>query len=370
MLDNVLFAAGPSSSSEGNVAAMVVLGLIMVATYVAIALELLHKAVAALTGALLAVAAALSFGLFRPARGYSEGAETAFDRAVHHVIGHDLSVIGVLVGTSILVEIASHSGLFHFLAIRLVKQTKGDPGKLFLFICMATVLFVTFLTIAPGTMIMVSLVLVVTKELDLDPKPYILAVALSANSGALMTLASGVCTLMLGTAGKLPYVHFFIVSTPMALISAAVVYFFLKRHFAESLQAKGDAIEREKKVASFDEWALVKDRKLFYRCIAILGVTILGFVLAQPLGVGLDYIAFFGATLALLLSGFSPDEAIKKVNWTVVLFFVGLFVIIGSVKESGLLNVLAGQLGGEGREASTAIILVAIFGLVLSGFRC
>lgn len=366
-MSTTLFAAG-GATGDPNVLAMVLLGLIMVATYAAIAFEWLHKSVAALLGALLAVGTALMLNLFRAKTAVGHDPESPYDKAVHDVIGHDLSVIGVLVGTSILVEIASRSGLFHFLAIRIVKMTKGDPTKLFLYICAATVLFVTFLTIAPGTMIMVSLVLVVTRELDLDPKPYILAVALSANSGALMTLASGVCTLMLGTAGNIPYMHFFVVSTPMALISASVVYFYLKRHYASSLQAKGDATEREKKVEAFDEWALVKDRRLFYRCIIILGGTILGFALAQPLELGLDYIAFGGATAALLFSGMYPDDAIKKVNWSVVLFFVGLFVIIGSVKESGLLTTMAGQLKAiSGGDATTAMLLVAVFGLILSG---
>lgn len=365
MMSITLFAES-GVKVEPEIAPMIVLGVIMVTTYVLIAFEILHKAVAALTGAIAAVAAALAFGLFRSKSAVSHGGTEEFDKAVHDVIGHELGVIGVLVGTSILVDVASRSGLFHFLAIRIVKTTKGDPGKLFFFICLATLLFVTFLTIAPGTMIMVSLVLVVTRELDLDPKPYILAVALCANSGALMTLASGVCTLMLGTAAHIPYVHFFVVSTPMAIISAAVVYLFLRSYFAESLKSTGDPVERAQKVMGFDEWALVKDRKIFYRSIYVLGGTIIGFATAQSLGVGLDYIAFAGATAALLFSGFSTDEAIKKVNWAIVLFFIGLFVIIGAVRASGLLDVMAAQLSSGG-NVTTAMILVAVFGLVLSG---
>jgi Na+/H+ antiporter NhaD/arsenite permease-like protein len=364
-MTTLLFAAAPADPVVYNVPAMIVLGLIMVATYVCIAFEWLHKSIAALLGAMAAVAAALWFGLFRPSLGESD---SAYDKAVHQIIGHDLNVIGVLIGTSVLVEIAGRSGLFHFLAVKIVKQTRGDPGLLFLFICLATVLFVTFLTIAPGTLIMVSLVLVVTKELELDPKPYILAVAICANSGALMTLASGVCTLMIGTAAPLPYLDFFRVSTPMALISAAIVFFTIRAFYKSSLVAVGEPAQRQAKVAAFDEWALVKDRALFYRCIVILGGTIVGFALAQPLGVGLDYIAFAGATAALLLSGESPEEAIKKVNWSVILFFVGLFVIIGSVRESGLLNWLARiVVDMSGGNTTTAMVLVAVFVLIMSG---
>ncbi|MBM4068826.1 MAG: transporter [Planctomycetes bacterium] len=342
---------------------MIVLGAIMTATYLAIAFEWLHKSLAALLGAIAAVIAAMAFGVFK-----SEAGHSAYDRAVHDIIGHDLGVIGVIVGTSVLVDIVGRSGMFHFLAVKIVKQTRGDPLWLHLALGLATVLFVTFLTITPGSLIMVSLTLVVTKELELEAKPYIMTVAICANSGALVTFASGICTLMLGTAGNLAYVDFFRVSTPMAFLSAGIALFMLRRFYAEALSRRGDAAERASKVAAFDEWALVKDRRMFYRSGLILTGTIIGFVLAQPLGVGIDFIAFCGGTAALLFSGIHLDDAIKKVNWSVVLFFIGLFVIIGAVQESGLLDWQARQMiAVAGGNATLTMLLVAAFVLALSG---
>lgn len=342
---------------------MVVLGVLMTLTYVAIAFDWLHKSVAAMLGALCCVAAALAMGVFKDEAGHS-----AYDRAVHDIIGHDIGVIGVIVGTSVLVEIASRSGLFHFVAVKIVKATYGDPGRLLLALSAATVLFVTFLTIAPGTLIMVSLALVVTKELDLDPKPYILTIALCANSGALMTFASGICTLMLGTAGNLAYAHFFRVTTPLALITATITWLIVARMYRQSLVGALSVDERKAKIAAFDEWALVKDRRLFYRCAAILLVTIVGFATARTIGIGLDFVAFAGGTIALLASGISPEEAIKKVNWSLILFFIGLFVIIGSVQESGLLDWQARQMVTlAGGNELGVLLLLGAFVMVLSG---
>lgn len=362
-MNALLFAAMDPVAVDKPVLPMVVLGVIMTVTYVAIAFEWVHKSLAAMAGAVAIVAADIILGVFRDTPGHS-----AYARAVHDIIGHDLGVIGVIVGTSVLVEIASRSGLFHFLAVKIVKQTQGDPSKLFLLLSLATLLFVTFLTIAPGTMIMVSLALVVTKELGFSAKPYILAIAICANSGAMMTFASGICTLMLGTAGNLPYLHFFRVTTPMAIISAAIAYFIMRRWFAADLMVTGDPEERKRTVAAFDEWALVKDRRLFYRCAIILGGTIVGFALAQQLKVGLDYVAVAGGTAALLFSGLHPDEAIKKVNWSMILFFVGLFVIIGSVQETGLLNWQARAMVDLcGGNAILTMMAVSVFVLLLSG---
>jgi Na+/H+ antiporter NhaD/arsenite permease-like protein len=342
---------------------MVVLGVIMTLTYLVIAFDWMHKSLAALVGAICCIIAALALGVFVNEQGHS-----AYDQAVHDIIGHDIGVIGVIIGTSVLVEIVSRSGLFHFLAVKIVKLTRGDAGLLLIAMVAATMLFVTFLTIAPGTMIMVSLALVVTRELKLDPKPYIMAVAIAANSGALMTFSSGICTLMLGTAGNLAYAHFFLVSTPMGFLSGAIAYFYIRQYYRPSLQAAGDAANRQQLVDAFDEWALVKDRKLFYRCAGILGGTILGFASAQRLGIGIDFVAFCGGTAALLVSGIYPDEAIKKVNWSLVLFFVGLFLIIGSVQESGLLDWQARKMieVADGNPTTT-MMLMSAFVLTLSG---
>lgn len=362
----ILFAEAamqPAAALDKPFLPMIVLGSIMTLAYVAIAFDWLNKCLAALLGALLCVALALGMGVFKDKDGHS-----AYDRAVHDIIGHDIGVIGVIIGTSVLVEIAGRSGLFHFVAIKIVKWTKGEPRLLLAAISAATVLFVTFLTIAPGTLIMVSLALVVTKELELNPKPYVLAIAMCANSGALMTFASGICTLMLGTAGNLAYGHFFRVTTPLAIITASIAFFVIRRAYRADLISTTSTEERIRKVAEFDEWALVKNRKLFYRCAIILVATIIGFGTARSLGIGLDFVAFTGGTLALLISGIYPDEAIKKVNWSLILFFVGLFVIIGCVQETGLLDWQAKQmLALSGGNQLITLLILGIFVLLLSG---
>jgi Na+/H+ antiporter NhaD/arsenite permease-like protein len=355
--------AAVAEAADKPVLPMIVLGMIMTLTYVAIAFDWLHKSLAAMLGAIAAVAAALALGVFKDEAGHS-----AYDRAVHDIIGHDVGVIGVIVGTSVLVEIAGRSGLFHFLAIKIVKATRGDAVRLLVAIAAATVMFVTFLSIAPGTMIMVSLALVVTHELKLDPRPAMIAIALCANSGALMTFASGICTIMIGTAGNLPYSHFFLVSTPMALLSAFITVSYVRWYYRDVIVNAGTDSERDAQVAAFDEWALVKDRRLFYRSALILGATILGFASAQRLGIGTDFVAFCGGTAALLFSGVHPDEAIRKVNWSLILFFIGLFVIIGAVQETGLLDWQARKMIElSGGDPVTAMLLIAVFVLGLSG---
>lgn len=115
-------AITPATEEGKAVLPMILLGGIMTFTYLAIAFDWLNKCLAAMLGALLCVAVALAMGVFKDEAGHS-----AYDHAVHDIIGHDIGVIGVIVGTSVLVEIVSRSGLFHFVAIKVVKVTRGDP---------------------------------------------------------------------------------------------------------------------------------------------------------------------------------------------------------------------------------------------------
>ncbi len=336
---------------------MAVLGMTMLATYALIATGKMHKVTAALLGAIACTILGLVFGVLHE---YDE---------VHEVLAKDIGVLGVIVGTSILVDVSGKSGLFQFLAVKIAKRAKGDPQKLFTLLIALTVVFVSLLTIAPGTLIVVSLGMVLCRTLKLEPKPFLVGIAISANSGALVTFASGICTLMVGSAANLPYIHFFIVSTPMAVATAVVAWIVVKRFYKQQLTGDpATAVERANAVAAFDEWAMVPDRRMFWRSAILLILTIIGFATAQPLGLGLDFVAMTGGAAAILFSGQNPEDAIKKVNWNVIVFFIGLFVMIGTVEHSGLLQKAAGLLSDlSGGNIHIATVLLVVFTAVTSG---
>jgi Na+/H+ antiporter NhaD/arsenite permease-like protein len=112
----------------------------------------------------------------------------------------------------------------------------------------------------------------------------------------------------------------------------------------------------------------VPDRRMFWRAAILLLLTIVGFATAQPLGIGLDFVAMAGGAAAILFSGQNPEDAIKKVNWTVIVFFIGLFVMIGTVEHSGLLQKAAGLLSDvSGGNVHIATVVLVLFTSVTSG---
>ncbi len=150
---------------------MVLFGVLMLLTYAGVAYEGLHKTVAALSGAIVMTVLAMALGVFRS---YEE---------IHEHLAGDLNVFGMIVGTGILVGVTAQSGLFHFFSMFIARATGGRAGVLYLAICLLTFVFVALLTIVPAMLILTSLVLVICRALKYDPKPYLLSVAVCANSG-------------------------------------------------------------------------------------------------------------------------------------------------------------------------------------------
>jgi Na+/H+ antiporter NhaD/arsenite permease-like protein len=221
------------------------------------------------------------------------------------------------------------------------------------------------LTIVPAMLILCSLVLVICRSLNYNPKPFLLSVAICANSGAIVTFASGLPNIMIGTVARIPYVHFLIVSAPYAVISFIMAIAMLRFAFRNDLPWKQTPEERadlKARIAEFDPWALVESRRVLLRSAAILMATVLGFAFAQFLGLGMDFIAMAGGTAALLFAGRGVEDTISKVNWTVILFFMGLFLIIGSVKATGALDYVARQVVDlSGGNVAVLISLMTAF---------
>ena len=336
---------------------MILFAAIMLATYVGVAIEPLHKTVAALCGAVVLVILSLALGLFE------------YDK-IYDMLEEDLNIFGVIIGTGILVDVIGKSGLFHFISMWIVRFTGGRASTLFLTLCVVTFVFVAVLTIVPAMLILSSLVLVICRSLNYKPVPLLLSVAICANSGAIATFASGLPNIMIGTAAQIPYSHFLRISLPYAVISLVVAIAALRLFFRNDLPWKQTEEEQrllKEQIESFDPWAMVEDRRVLLRSGLILLGTVLGFVFAQQLGVGMDFVAMVGATAALLFAGKGVEDAIHKVNWTVIMFFMGLFIIIGCVKQTGALAWVAQQvIAFSDNEMSLLIPLLGVFSAVAS----
>ncbi|MEM9702349.1 MAG: SLC13 family permease [Planctomycetota bacterium] len=355
--------SGKIDPAPGWVMGLFAVGMLL--TYVGVAIDRLHKTVAALGGALVLVLLALNMQWFNE-KPLFDKYEDVYDTA----LGGELNIFAVIIGTGILVDVVGKSGLFHFISIWIVRLTHGRAGLLWLSINLLTFFLVAVLTIVPAMLILGSLVLVICRSLDYSPKPYLLGVAICANSGALATFASGLPNILIGTEASIPYVHFLQVSLPYAVLSLLIALGVLRFFFRSSVawkQTERQKADLDAKLREFDPWAMVESRWVLIRSAVILSMTVLGFAFATTLGLGVDYVAMAGGVMSLLFAGKGVEDAIGKVNLTVILFFTGLFLVIGCVKQTGALDVLAKEVVElSGGKLQLLVPLLAVFSAVTS----
>ena len=305
-------------------------GLLLLATLLGLAFEVLPKAVLSLVVAGVALFAAVAWGVDFGGGGHGG----------HHIPMPEHLIewptLGVIIGSSIFVEIASRSGIFTWSAIRLLKASRGDPWRLLLLLGVLTLAFSAFLNNVTAMIIVGSLTVVACRSLGLQARSFLLVEAFLTNVGGLLTLISSLPNIILGHAAGIGFLRFFLVAAPYCLIASAATFVMARRIFGIRPLTDPEAAARAAaRVDEFDEWETVKDRRFFKAAWFVTGGVIVLFALQGYLPVfkseelGLQFVAFLGATVMLVLKPKAVEEALRKVEWSLVFFFVGLFILVG-----------------------------------------
>ncbi|MGE0003536.1 MAG: SLC13 family permease [Candidatus Izemoplasmatales bacterium] len=288
-------------------------------SYVAIVSEKIHRMIVALLGATLMV-------LFQVL-----SQEEAFAMV-------DFNTIGLLVGMMIVVNIIRETGLFQYLAIKSAKIAKGDPKIILVLFSLITAVASGLLDNVTTILLIVPVTLVIADTLKLNPIPFVIAEVVSANIGGAATLIGDPPNIMIGGATGFSFVDFIVNLFPIMMVILIVTIGLLLLIFRKTFHTDE---ESKKMILSFDEHKAIVDKKLMIKSLFVLGITILGFVLAETIGVGSATIAIFAASFLLLISGIEPEDMLEKVEWTTIFFFIGLFVIVGALKVIGVIDLLA-----------------------------
>ncbi len=312
---------------------------VFVFTYVLIFTEKINKTLAALLGAVVAASLGEVFGIF------------SYETLAGFL---DFETIVILIGMFILTGAGESVGIFKFLAIKVTKASKGEAFRLLLALSFLTVLLSSIISNIVAIMIMGSLTMRITKDLALDPKPYMIIESILANLGGIIFLVSSVPNIMVSVAAEISFLEFLEVSVPLSLILLGVTIFvFIRRFKIEQAEGARQSVE------SLDEWTVVKDKRKFYRSVAIMIIVLISFAIGDLLGIGLPVIAITGSVFMLLVTGFEVEEALRNVGWSTIFFIMGLFVIVGTLNEVGVLSLLATLItSGTGGNVPLSILSV------------
>ena len=326
--------------------------LILLVAYIFIAWEKIPKVVIALLGASLT----LFLGLLAVEK-------TKDNIASYFVSFIDFNVIFLLVSMMIIVHIASKSGMFTWLANEILKKTKGKPKLVLAALAVFTAVASAFLDNVTTVILVMPITFAACKLLDINPIPFLISEIFCSNIGGTATLIGDPPNIIIGSAANLSFMDFVRELTGVVTVIMIVVIAMLIFIYRKDLKSSPEKMEL---VSKIDNSKSITDMKLAIRSGVILLLVILGFISHDVTHIPTFLIAMIGASVLLIFE--KPAEVLVEVEWNTIFFFVGLFIIIGGLEESGGIALMAKWLLDvtQGSQTATSMIILWASG-ILSG---
>jgi anion transporter len=323
---------------------------VFVAAYVLIATERVHKTAAALAGAALV----LGLGVV--------GSQEAF---YSHDTGIDWDVIFLLLGMMIIVGVLRRTGVFEYVAIWAAKRAGGSPLRVMILLVLMTAFASALLDNVTTVLLVAPVTLLVCDRLGVNPVPYLIAEVLASNIGGTATLIGDPPNIIIASRAGLSFNDFLVHLAPIALIALVVFTLVLPWLFRGSFTADP---ARAAEVMALNEREAIQDTGLLIKCGVVLTAVFTAFVLHSALHVEPSVVALLGAGVLVLISRSRPKDYLASVEWETLLFFAGLFIMVGAMVHTGIIGDLAGVVtDATGGDALTAVMLILFVSALLSG---
>lgn len=276
------------------------------------------------------------------------------DKALSYI---DFNTIGVLVGMMIFVAIVRRSGMFEYIAVRAAKAVHGDPWKILVAFTLITAVLSAILDNVTTVLLVGPMSIAIARMLKIDPVPFLMGQILASNVGGTATLIGDPPNIMIGSAAHLSFMDF-LENTGFAVLFILVVLILLMKIVYEKKIELGTvdtgAIEK------LDPSKSITNRALMKKGIIVLICVIVGFMFHDKLGIESSVIALTAAAVMLIIGREDVNEAIQDVEWTTILFFMSLFVVVGGLTETGIIKELASKIidATNGHPMVTMLVLL------------
>ncbi len=259
----------------------------------------------------------------------------------------DWGVVSIILGSSVFVDVTSRSGLFSWIAIKLTKASEGDPKKLLLSYGLMTVLFSAVLNNVTAMIIVGSLTYVSLDKLQRRDKllGFLLIEGLLTNIGGLLTLISSVPNIIVGNAAKISFGTFFLIASPYVVVATLLTLWLGAKLFhIESLTTDAEKHTAREQVLSFDENDGIESIPFFWfstaMTILFIGTLATASFLPYIKDLGMGYVALGFALIMLLRYKSEADKFYQAVDWDLLAFFAGLFVVIHVMEHAQVLTLI------------------------------
>ncbi len=250
----------------------------------------------------------------------------------------DFNTIGLLIGMMLMINVIKESGVFEALAIYFAQLAKGDPWRILLLLGIFTAVTSAFLNNVTIILLVVPITLFLTEILEVPAMPYLLAEVMLSNVGGTATLIGDPPNTLIGNAADISFNEFFINIAPVVVVILVVFLIMFKVLYGKKLVTTED---KKAKLMELDPKQSISDMTLLIKGMVVLFLTIVGFVFYDALGLELATIALLGSTFLMAISKADIHKAIAEVEWPTILFFLGLFVLVGGLEQVGAIDIMA-----------------------------
>jgi len=288
--------------------------------------EKINRSITAIAGA------ALMVGVGKLLNFYSE--EAALEAI-------DFNTLGLLLGMMILVAMLEPTGFFEYLAVLAARASKGKPMRLFILLGSITTVLAMFLPNVTTIILIAPVTILISEILGINAIPYLISEALLSNTGGVATLIGDPPNVLIGSAAGFSFNDFLVYSLPIVAVTWVGTMYLLRYLFKKELSRRPRNVRA---VMRLNPAETLNHPETARRILIVLGGAILLFFVHHLLHISPSFIALGAAAFALIWIQPDLDEMLKKIEWSVLIFFSSLFIMVGGLESAGVLGAVVGLL--------------------------
>jgi Na+/H+ antiporter NhaD/arsenite permease-like protein len=323
---------------------------VFVVAYALIATDRVHKTLVALAGAAIVVALPII---------------NSDDVFYSHETGIDWDVIFLLLGMMIIVSVLRQTGVFEYVAIWSAKRARGSPLRVMILLVVVTAIASALLDNVTTVLLIAPVTLLVCDRLAINAAPFLMAEAFASNIGGTATLVGDPPNIIIASKAGLSFNDFLIHLAPIVIIVTLVLIALLPRLFPGAFTVDP---ERAADVMSLEEREAIRDPRLLIACGVVLAAVFAGFIAHSALHMEPSIVALLGAGVLIVVSRLERSDYLSSVEWETLLFFAGLFIMVGALVKTGVVKQLARlAITATGGNTLLATMVILSASLLISG---
>jgi Na+/H+ antiporter NhaD/arsenite permease-like protein len=246
--------------------------------------------------------------------------------------------LGILLGMMIIVEIMKETGFFTFIAVNVIKISRGKFWTVMFLLMIVVIFFSAFLDNLVTIILVAPIIFLIADTIKINPAPLMIFAIIVDNIGGMSTLIGSPLNIVLGSIGNLDFNRFLLVMLPISIISFVSSFFMFKsqNNFDVELFNK-----RLQSLMKMKPSKAIQNKNLMIKSVIIFSIVLAGFMLHTVIDIDLALIAMSGALLLMLLAGRDFEKMAKQIDWNTMFFYAGLFIITFSLEKIGVIEVIS-----------------------------